>query len=117
MIETLYSTKGIWYRVTKNTGEPVKEFLHVDDAINYDREIPDVHYSIMDDLSDLEFLGRCFRACQPRFCNGSYTLFEFVLGVSEDTFWFVTTMDKRVMAVFVLREQAMKYIHDKEHRT
>ena len=34
MIETLYSTKGIWYRVTKNTGEPVKEFLHVDDAIN-----------------------------------------------------------------------------------
>lgn len=121
MIETLYSTKGIWYRVTKNTGEPVKVFTDINHAIDYDSAIPEVHYSIMDDLSDLEFMGRTFRAAKPRFCNGSYAMFEYELSdpvyLSGGTYWIVTTMERHVMAVFVLREQAMKYIHDKECRT
>lgn len=115
MIETLYSTKGIWYRVTKNTGEPVKVFTDINHAIDYDSAIPEVHYSIMEDLSDLEFMGRTFRVAKPRFCNGSYAMFEYES--SDGVCWIVTTMERHVMAVFVLREQAMKYIHDKECRT
>lgn len=129
MIEILYGgNKGIRYRVINEQDGNVLIFSDHEVAIHYDMhgriplekeddDFPKVHYSIMDGLSDLEFLGRCFRACQPRFCNGSWTMFEFVLGVTENAFWFVTTMDKRVMAVFALREQAMKYIHDKECRT
>lgn len=127
MIEILYGgNKGIRYRVINERDGNVLIFSDHEVAIHYDMHgrIPlekdddfhEVHYPVMDDLSDLEFLGRCFRACEPRFCNGHYTMFEFVLGVIEEPFWFVTTMDKRVMAVFLLREQAMKYIHDKECR-
>lgn len=115
MIETLYSNKGVWYRVTKNTGEPVKTFTDINQAIDYDSTIPDVHYSIMEDLSDLEFMGRTFRAAKPRFCNGSHAMFEYES--PDGICWIVTTMEQRVMAVFALREQAMKYIHDKECRT
>lgn len=114
MIETLYSTKGVWYRVTKKTGEPVKVFTDINHAIDYDSAIPEVHYGIMDDLSDLEFMGGLLPKCKPRFCNGSYAMFEYES--SDGVCWIVTTMERHVMAAFVLREQAMKYIHDKECR-
>lgn len=128
MIEILYGgNKGIRYRVINEQNGNVLIFSDYEVAIHYDMhgniplvkedDFPEVHYPVMDGLSDLEFLGRCFRACQPRFCNGCYTMFEFSFGVSSEVFWFVTTMDMRVMAVFLLREQAMKYIHDKECRT
>lgn len=115
MIDVLYSRKDIMYRVIKDTDEAIKYFDNIDDAIEYDSAFPPVvHYSIMDDLSDLEFMGRTFRAAKPRFCNGSYAMFEYES--SDGVCWIVTTMEKRVMAVFALREQAMKYIHDKELR-
>lgn len=131
MIEILYGgNKGIRYRVINEQDGNVLIFSDHEVAIHYDMhgripldkedEFHEVHYPIMDDLSDLEFLGRCFRACKPRFCNGSYVMFEFELMepiyLTSNSYWIVTTMDKRIMALFVLREQAMKYIHDKEIR-
>lgn len=126
MIEILYGgNKGIRYRVINEQDGNVLIFSDHEVAIHYDMhgkiplekeedDFPEVHYPIMDNWTDLEFLGRGFRACQPRFCNGSYTMFEYsIIGNSG---WIVTTMDKCVMAVFALREQAMKYIHDKECR-
>lgn len=115
MIDVLYSRKGFKFRVRK-PDEPIKYFADINDAIDYDSDFPPaVHYSIMDDLSDLEFMGGLLPKCKPRFCNGSYTMFEYES--SDGMCWIVTTMEKHVMAAFVLREQAMKYIHDKECRT
>ena len=116
MIDVLYSRKDIVYRVIKNTtDEPVKYFDNIDDAIEYDSAFPPaVHYPIMEDNAELDFIGGVLAPCKPCFCNGSYTMFEYE---SDDgSAWVVTTMAKRVMAVFALREQAMKYIHDKECR-
>lgn len=116
MIDVLYSRKDIMYRVVKGLDEDIKYFDNIDDAIEYDCALPpDVHYSIMDGLSDLEFMGSLLPKCKSRFCNGCYAMFEYES--SDGVCWIVTTMEKRVMAVFALREQAMKYIHDKERRT
>lgn len=125
MIEILYrGNKGIRYRVINEQTGNVLIFSDYEVAMHYDLhgKIPlereddftEFHYPIMDDLTDLEFIGRTFRACKPRFCNGSYTMFEYES--SDGICWIVSTMGKRVMAVFALREQAMKYIHDKEQR-
>lgn len=125
MIEILYGgNKGIRYRVINEQTGNVLVFSDHEVAIHYDLhgkiplqredEFPEVHYPIMDNWTDLEFMGRGFSACQPRFCNGTYTMFEY--GNVESTGWIVTNMNKQVMAIFALREQAMKYIHDKEQR-
>lgn len=133
MIEVLYGMKGIRYRVINEQTGKVLIFSDHEVAIHYDLhgKIPlqreynfhEVHYPIMDYPSNLEFMGRIFSSAEPRFCDGRYTLFEYELQAeykslpTQSVCWFVTTMDKIVMAAFALREQAMKYIHDKEERT
>lgn len=120
MIKTLFSSSEIKYQVIKDGKTTTYE--DIDDAIRDEFQIgsavPEgwfhIHYDIMDDLSDLEFMGGLLPKCKPRFCNGSYAMFEYES--SDGVCWIVTTMEGHVMAAFVLREQAMKYIHDKECR-
>lgn len=128
MIEVLYgSNMGNRYRVINEQTGNVLMFSDQEVAIHYDLhgkipleredDFPEVHYPIMEDTSNLIFMGRIFSLAKPRFCNGSYTLFEYESpDQAEGSCWFVTNMTKGVLAVFVLREQAMKYIHDKEYR-
>lgn len=122
MIKTLYSVNGIKYQVIKEGR--ISTYENIDAAIRDEFQIgsavadsaESTHYKIMEAPSNLGFMGRIFDSAEPRICNGSYTMFEYRSPFSESVCWFVTTMDKRVMAVFALREQAMKYIHDKECR-
>lgn len=125
MIEILYGgNKGIRYRVINEQNGNVLVFSDHEVAIHYDLhgkiplekedDFPEVHYPVMDGLSDLQFFGRNFRACEPRFCNGNYVLWEYTVNIGIDPYWFVSDMNCKVYAAFVLREQAMKYIHDKE---
>lgn len=120
MIKTLFSSNGITYQVVKEGR--ISTYEDIDDAIRDEFQIgsavdaaKETHYKIMENPSDLLFIGRTFRLCEPRFCNGDYVLWEY--NTAEDgTAWIVTNLSYYVYAVFALREQAMKYIHDKEQR-
>lgn len=119
MIKTLYGSNGIKYQVIKDG--IITTYEDIDDAIRDEFHIgstaPEgwysIHYDIMDREDDLEFLGRKLRACEPRFCNGDWVMWEYNT-LDDGVAWIITNMDKRVYAMFALREQAMKYIYDKE---
>lgn len=121
MIKTLYSSKGITYQVIKEGR--ISTYEDIDAAIRDEFQIESAaadaaestHYEIMEKPSDLEFINKTFLMCEPRFCNGNHVLWEYYT-VESGTAWIVTDLSNQVYAVFALREQAMKYIHDKECR-
>lgn len=121
MIKTLYSSKGITYQVIKEGR--ISTYEDIDAAIRDEFQIgsaaadaaESTHYEIMENPSDIRFIGIMFRMCEPRFCNGDYVLWEYYT-METGTAWIVTDLSYHAYAMFVLREQAMKYIHDKECR-
>lgn len=77
---------------------------------------------------NVEFYGRVFRNAVPRYFNGKYMLLEFtdsyVKGIHEPESIFIVCLRSTrfpdneemllTLAVFALRQEAEKYIHDKE---
>lgn len=121
MIETLVSVEGITYQVIKDgqirtykdIGAAIRDEYQIGSAAS--DAVESVHYEIMENPSDLRFIGRMFRVCKPRFCNGDFVLWEYYT-MEDGTAWLVSDLQYHVYAVFALRLQAMKYIHDKEER-
>lgn len=78
---------------------------------------------------NVEFYGRMFRNAVPRYYNGKYMLLEYTDKYVTDihapeSVYIVCLRSTRypdgeemllTMGVFALRQDAEKYIHDKEH--